>query len=594
MKLSYRPEIDGLRGIAILAVMLNHSRENFFKIGFFGVDIFFVLSGFLITKIISKEMENGSFSFLNFYKRRAKRILPALLFVLLTTTFISYFLYTSTDFYYYNNTLVSSFSFLNNIYFARLDGYFNPSSYEKPLQHLWSLSVEEQFYFVFIPIFFLCFKFFKNKTINLVIFLIGLSLASHFLPTFGLDTHYLTYLRAYEILIGSFFALIPNKTLSGKTLFFTLLTIFSLLIIQKNLFPTKGVLEKLIGCISVGLILWNNNKENLVNRFLSWNFLVFIGTIAYPLYLWHWVIFAQIRYTLMESKISLFILIFAISASFILAYLTYRFIENPIRKIKNFSTKHFLCLMILFPILATFSFIYHKLYRNVYSNFSWSNIGVCHSVTDFSSCQKGDLSVEKTILAIGDSKMGHYNPFFDVLGKHEKWSIDIISENMCPIVYNYNKLSESCRLIHEYTLKNIDNYDIIIISQGFSDKIKNIDGYKENFALFLKKLKNKKIYIIEDIYGISSSNHNRYLKLKKYISYPDVHFIDRSKYNEEIKILLESNNINVNWIKLNYLIPKDGTINGVSIYGDSLHLSPYGAEKLAERFIESGAKLIQK
>lgn len=155
----YRPEIDGLRAIAVLSVVIAHANHQWLPSGFLGEDVFFVISGFLITQIISKEMQQGTFSFLDFYKRRAKRLLPALLTVLSITTVVAYFLFLKQDFIEYIKSLFASLLFSANLFFAKGVGYFDVSAQEKPLLHLWSLSVEEQFYFIFPIILLIAIKF---------------------------------------------------------------------------------------------------------------------------------------------------------------------------------------------------------------------------------------------------------------------------------------------------------------------------------------------------------------------------------------------------------------------------------------------------
>ena len=208
--LKYRPDLDGIRALAVLAVIIFHIDAAWLPGGFLGVDMFFVLSGYLITTIISREMQNGSFSFLEFYKRRAKRILPVFSCVLLCTSLAAAIFFLSFDLRQYVKSAAFALLFSANLFFARRGGYFDADAAEKPLQHIWSLSLEEQFYFVFPVLLIAFFRFSKGRNIRqFILLLIVLSLLSVFLPTFGMDPYFLPYVRAYELLIGALFAFIP-------------------------------------------------------------------------------------------------------------------------------------------------------------------------------------------------------------------------------------------------------------------------------------------------------------------------------------------------------------------------------------------------
>ena len=148
-KLSYRPDIDGLRALAVISVILFHINPNYMPSGFLGVDIFFVISGFLITSIIYREMAEETFTFANFYNRRIKRILPIFFVVLIIGLLVVWWLFLERDFHSITKSAISAVFFLSNLYFSRDGGYFDISSEEKPFNHIWSLSVEEQFYFIF-------------------------------------------------------------------------------------------------------------------------------------------------------------------------------------------------------------------------------------------------------------------------------------------------------------------------------------------------------------------------------------------------------------------------------------------------------------
>ena len=191
--LTYRADIDTLRAVAVLSVVCFHFSKTWLPGGFLGVDVFFVISGFLITLILHREMNAGVFSFKNFYVRRMKRILPVFFVVVLT-----------------------ALVFAANFYFARGQGYFDPAQEEKPLLHIWSLSVEEQYYFVFPILLLLVVRRSYREQMLFMALLMLMSLLAAYIPT-GLDKYYLPHLRAFEMLTGSMLAVfVQQQTLAGK------------------------------------------------------------------------------------------------------------------------------------------------------------------------------------------------------------------------------------------------------------------------------------------------------------------------------------------------------------------------------------------
>lgn len=216
-KLDYRPDIDGLRALAVLSVIFFHINHHWIPNGFLGVDVFFVISGFLITSILLKDLENGTFSFSEFYNRRIKRILPVFFVVLATGVTATSYLFLPEDRIGIFKSVLSSVAFLTNIYFARQGDYFDVSSNEKPFLHIWSLSLEEQFYFVF-PVFLLIlfrFSFTKKYKFPIVLSAIAVLFLTSFLSLekIGLywDNYYLPHARGFELLIGSALAIFTQQ-----------------------------------------------------------------------------------------------------------------------------------------------------------------------------------------------------------------------------------------------------------------------------------------------------------------------------------------------------------------------------------------------
>src|SRR5210317_2212445 len=311
MKLIYRPEIDGVRAIAVVAVILYHSQisifgHQLFKGGFIGVDIFFVISGYLITSIILKELvTTGSFSFKHFYERRIRRILPALLFVMLVSLPFAWMYLLPSSFIDFSKSILYSLGFTSNFYFHYSgQQYGAESGLLKPFLHTWSLSVEEQFYILFPIVLLVTFKYFKKFLIHILIlgFLISLGLAEWGSKNHPSFNFYILPTRGWELLAGSILAYFEitkghrskNYILNSILPFTGLILIgHSILFFNDEMFhPSFYTLSPIIG---VCLIIWFSNKDELITKILSTKLFVGIGLISYSLYLWHYPIFAYAR-----------------------------------------------------------------------------------------------------------------------------------------------------------------------------------------------------------------------------------------------------------------------------------------------------------
>ena len=323
MKLTYRPEIDGLRAIAVGAVILYHARITIlgyqpFKGGFIGVDIFFVISGYLITSIILKELvTTGSFSFKHFYERRVRRILPALLFVMLAFLPFAWLFLIPSSFVDFSKSILYSLGFSSNFYFWYSGQQYGAGSgLLKPFLHTWSLSVEEQFYILFPIVLLIIFKYFRKYLIHILIlgFFISLGLADWTSRNYPSTSFYFIHTRMWELLAGSILAYfeITNGHRSKNKLFRLILPTIGLLLIghsilffKDNMFhPSFYTLSPVLG---VCLIIWFSNKSEFVTKILSTKLFVGIGLISYSLYLWHYPIFSFYRNYSMGHGLNLFV-----------------------------------------------------------------------------------------------------------------------------------------------------------------------------------------------------------------------------------------------------------------------------------------------
>ncbi|MCH1613858.1 MAG: acyltransferase, partial [Flavobacteriales bacterium] len=371
MKLTYRPEIDGLRAIAVGAVILYHAQITVFghqpfKGGFIGVDIFFVISGYLITSIILKELLTyGSFSFKHFYERRIRRILPALLFVMLVSLPFAWMYLIPHSFVDFSKSIFYSLGFSSNFYFWYSgQQYGAESGLLKPFLHTWSLSVEEQYYIIFPIVLLITFKYFRKYLIHILIlgFIISLGLADWGSRNYPSFNFYVLPTRGWELLAGSilaYFEITKGHRSKHQTLNLILPTIGLFLIGHSILFfndkmfhPSFYTLSPIIG---VCLIIWFSHKDELITKILSTKLFVGIGLISYSLYLWHYPIFAFSRIVEFTGvgvfkKLSLGFLILIVSI------FSYYFLEKPFRNKNNKFKVIFSLITISISVLMIFNF----------------------------------------------------------------------------------------------------------------------------------------------------------------------------------------------------------------------------------------------
>jgi peptidoglycan/LPS O-acetylase OafA/YrhL len=344
---SYRRDIDGLRAVAILSVVAFHTAPNLVPGGFVGVDIFFVISGYLITGIILSDLARGKFSFVEFYARRIRRIFPALTLVLACVLCLGWLKLLPNEYTSLRQHVGAGAAYVSNFLLFKESGYFDASSELKPLLHLWSLGVEEQFY-IFWPL--LLFAVAKLRRAQWP-FMLGIAAASFALNVAFIHSHpaatfYLPQARLWELSLGGILAYVRLRQNLGQTGLPAWLTPlirgpgaavglgllgFSIVALDKNqLFPGWWALAPTVGT----LWLIAASEHSWINRNVLGNRpMVFVGQISYPLYLWHWPLLSFTR-ILEPDDTSAATRLLAVTVAFILSFLTYRYLELPIRSIR--------------------------------------------------------------------------------------------------------------------------------------------------------------------------------------------------------------------------------------------------------------------
>ena len=487
MKLIYRPEIDGLRAIAVVAVVLYHAQITIlghqpFKGGFIGVDIFFVISGYLITSIILKELiTTGSFSFKYFYERRVRRILPALLIVMLSSIPLAWMYLIPTSFTDFSKSIFYSLGFGSNFYFHYSgQAYGAVSGLLTPFLHTWSLSVEEQFYILFPITLLLLYKYFRKYLIHILIlgFIISLGLAEWSSKNYPSISFYFLHTRMWELLAGSilsYFEITIGHRSKYKTLNLILPKVGFLLIILTiiffKLYFSHPSLYTLVPVLGVCLIIWFSDKDELITKILSTKLFVGVGLISYSLYLWHFPIFAFTRIkNLTHTHMDKFWLIFL---SIILSIITYYFVEQPFRKRKN-KIKFIISLIFFFvSILVIFNFtnikkdgfkyrlpeILQNNLKEVSPELKNNDGAVCHN--NIILC-KFNISSNRKVYIIGDSHVGTL--LFDLKDRVVKNQYQFVSSTFDGCIYlpGFNLVSSSGKIDKKCNDKYFQNLKDIL------------------------------------------------------------------------------------------------------------------------------------
>jgi len=362
--LKYRADIDGLRAVAVLSVLFYHTNIPYFSGGFVGVDIFFVISGFLITSIILHDIQSKEFSIVKFYERRIRRILPALIPVITFVLVIGAYFLDHYAFKALGRSITATTLFASNVLFSIEDGgYFDNLSTQKPLLHTWSLSVEEQFYIFFPLALFVINKFLKNRYLP---WLLIFGIISFITSVFGCYyfqkiNFYFFPTRAWELIAGAILAVglpfVQSKMVREILSFSGILMIFYSVIFynEKINFPGYSALLPVFGSV---LLIYTGKEKTFISKLLALKPIVFIGLISYSLYLWHWPLISFYKYIVFRNFNFWYDGVFVILLSFVMAVLSFKYIERPFRKANPvISGKRVLftlsaCLMVLFVAIG--------------------------------------------------------------------------------------------------------------------------------------------------------------------------------------------------------------------------------------------------
>ena len=620
--MQYRAEIDGLRALAVIPVILFHAGFEIFSGGFVGVDVFFVISGYLITTIILNDIEKNQFSVIHFYERRARRILPALFFVMLACIPFAWIWMLPEDMKNFSQSLFAVSFFASNILFFRESGYFDNSSEEKPLLHTWSLAVEEQFY-VFFPIFIiLIWRFGKNRVFWIIFFLalISLVLSEWGWRNNATKNFYLTPSRVWELFAGSIAALYVQKKGVKKNDFLASAGIAAIILSvfvfdEQTPSPSIYILLPVLGAV---LLVLFGKQETFVGKLLSSKAFVLMGLISYSTYLWHQPLFAFARIRLHEPEGIIFLLLALLSMCF--AYISWRFIEQPFRGINSIVQKRStifaisICGIIFFStfgLLGHFSdgFKNSSEFREQLSKLE-KRIEVNNGMSDdcevkFNLSKNCANSESPTLLLWGDSYAMHL--YQGIYASNPELKIRQHTSSNCSPIIGISRFNPLKDFGHSSALDCINfNNDVfswlkknksvehVILSSPFNwvgfDKIMDINNsiYDNNFdltiAYFIETIEKIKSLGVE-VVVVSPTPSAEFnigkclIKNLRFDSYNNCNFkLSKDSFNNmffhEIK-----NSVNVYWLYKD--ICREGLCyaksNKTIIYRDAGHLSKEGS-----------------
>lgn len=602
--IKYRPEIDGLRAIAVISVIIYHLNENWLSGGFLGVDIFFVISGFLITGIIITEIQQNSFSLKQFYTRRIKRIYPAFITVMALVSFIASVIFIYNDFNKLRKIIELAIAFLSNFYLGLTQGYFDLSANENPVLHIWSLAVEEQYYLIFPLILILAYKKFREIKVLFIITLIlfFILLATSFIPAnfykevlHQPNIYYLSNLRFPELLVGSLLAIYHNlsnkvqlsKQVNNILAILSTLLLFSCLFLMNNNIAYIPGITLILPCIFTALIIHTTSQNNIVKLCLSNKAIVFIGKISYSLYLYHWIFIAFAYYITGEKQINNQSIAIVIVLTIIFSVLSYYLIEQPIRKSKLNFKQSFLYIYFI-PSLLLLGF---NLYKRQTIRAEKEHIEQALPVSN-------ENHYPAKVIILGDSHSAHLEAFLNYVGNKEGWKADIFKDKFeCSfIVNNKYQLDPNCQSVWQKD----SQYKAIFISAFYDLKMGGQPvprfrpetfiepDFKARFKETVKQLAMQKpVYVFANNSSVSRSPLRGYLLenygLEKYLE-PIRRMGDIDASNKIIHDLVKDIP-NVYWVDAQQYLPKDSVMaEGKLLYGDQDHLTNFGAYYMAKEF----------
>ncbi|QDK37223.1 acyltransferase family protein [Bdellovibrio sp. NC01] len=625
-KLRFIPEVEGLRGIAVLSVLLFHLNKSFLPGGYLGVDIFFVISGFLITSIsLSEFAATGSISISEFYRKRIKRILPLFCLVVLVTLTAGYLLFLPDYLLLLGRSIAASLTFTSNFFFSQSLDYFANNSNEYPLLHTWSLSIEEQFYFIWpLVLIFTLRKFdLKNILKGLIVGILASLIFADVLRLLDASSsgiYFNSIPRFGEIAIGAGLAILFKLTDADwnrqyhrrASIAGLVLLAVSFVVINDN-FWFPGLLC-LIPCGGAALVIWGSRSQegHAGSRFLNNKYLRKVGDFSYSLYLWHWPVLAFTRYLTGAYDIPVHLLAIDLVLMFGLSYITRYFFENKFIALKwNFAKSFAILLLLPFGAfwLATSSIEKYEGMPQRISNVqqfetetSFIDDKYCHNLEN-DDCEFGNLKSKRRVYLIGDSNAGHFTPFIvSALGK--SYHIEAKTVDTCPPLLSLTSTTKTdiknvsnahCLALLDQFKEDLEDQDIIVLAANWGNYFSSFKDFEQDFRKTLQLLAGHKVLVIGRIPGVESAQYNQYLRetysplyqkfeLKSHVSHVDLHNVlkPQTGSNAKVKtIVSEFSYVKfLDPLEINSDFWKTAPFSSehILVYKDGGHLNQYGSD----------------
>jgi peptidoglycan/LPS O-acetylase OafA/YrhL len=639
--MNYRPDIDGLRAIAVLFVLFFHADLKLFPSGFIGVDIFFVISGFLITHIIHDSLQNNRFSLIEFYNRRLWRLQPVLICLIVCTVFLTLFFYLPEDLILYFKSARKTSLFISNTFFGRITkGYFAPNNNQLPLLHTWSLSIEWQCYLLFPLVMYALYRIFNKRHLAKIIYFLTLlffAVTLFFSSKDPAKTYYHLSSRIFEFLIGSCIVFAPKHFSFNKYFleFINSAALLFLFYLAMSADVSAGFPNwyAFILCGAAGILIasGHNNPKSMLTQLLSVKPLVWIGLLSYSLYIWHWPVFVLIRYLGFEE--TTLVLLVAFSLTFIMAFFSWRFIEKSTRQLNKTKFSRSLIYLFITPVILIHLSDYMVKrdggYPQRFEETAWINKQLKQYANPLRSLCLEEKNVEinhhcvlgskevtsRTGFMFGDSHANHLWGFMDTLAQKANLSVLAHSTSAClslPGIRQYDWNAQVYAACHEqikryYHMIKTNHYDFVILAQNWDGYLENklitnepVEQVKKQIEQGLDKAlkfiiaSGAKPVLIKSI--AASDSYNCFLK----------HIKQRQKYNpEQCNFDMKASKstwqdelfsrMKNKYTQLIIIDPKKvqcpkglctADINGIPLFRDTSHMTDYASYHLGERYLK--------